>query len=292
MQVGLIDVDSKWPNLALMKLSAWHKNQGDRVKFWNAFEPFDLVYASQIFSETHFPYYPRGCVIGGGGYSLETQLPPEIEHIYPDYGLYKIDYAMGYITRGCINHCGFCIVPQKEGLLRFHAPLEEFWRTQDRVMLLDNAITDSPEGIKELEKCRQNGIRVNLTQGFNIRTMTRKIARVLAEIRLWESHSQWHFAWDDPQDENVVMQGIQILGSAGIPGPRLMCYVLVNYNTKIEEDLMRIERLEALAIDPFVMIYNKPHASQQHLALARWCNRPQLRHSCTFEGYALQEPWV
>ena len=119
-KIGLLDIDSKIPNLALMKLSAWHKTQNDEVKWWNAFEQFDKVYVSKIFPKSKFPYKIRNCEKGGSGFSLTKKLLEEIEHIYPDYSLYNIDYAMGYISRGCINKCPFCIVWRKEGNLQYN----------------------------------------------------------------------------------------------------------------------------------------------------------------------------
>jgi hypothetical protein len=284
MKIGLIDVDSKIPNLALMKLSAWHKTRGDSVQWWNAFEPFDTVYASKIFTQTQNPYIPKHAIRGGGGYNLMTQLSPEIEHIYPDYSLYQIDYAMGYITRGCINRCPFCIIPKKEGSLRFNAPLNEFWHGQSHLMLMDNAITDLRQAWTVLEEIRDLKIYLTLPQGFNIRTIQPECAHILAEIKIW-SHSQWHIAWDNYHEKDQVLHGIQILKDAGIPMWKVMCYVLTNFNTTLAQDLDRIQILVDLGIDPFVMIYNRPVASKIYQKLGKWCNRPQIRTKCNFQEY-------
>lgn len=284
MKIGLVDVDSKIPNLALMKISAFHKQKGDEVKFWNFFESFDKIYLSQIFTNSRFHYKTKNMVWGGSGISLETKLPDEIEHCYPDYNLYDIEYAMGYITRGCVNKCSFCIVWRKEGKLHFHAPLEEFWDGQEKVMLLDNAITDSPLGIRELKKIQQKGIRLNLTQGFNVRKITPEKAEILAKIKLWKK-KQWYIAWDFPKDRLKVLNGIEILNQAGIKNWKIMCYVLVNFNTTFDEDMNRIKELKKLGVDPFVMIYSGNPLKKKTHALARWCNRKQLFNSCSFEEF-------
>ena len=53
MRIGLVEVDGHgFPNLALMRLSAWHKAQGDTVEWWSGFEHYDRVYLSKVFTFT------------------------------------------------------------------------------------------------------------------------------------------------------------------------------------------------------------------------------------------------
>lgn len=291
MKIGLYAPDSKIPNLALMKFSAYFKQQGNHVEF---FKPildgqYDAVYISKIFKNTSIKYLPHKQQVfyGGSGFQKwQYTLPVQIEHIYPDYDLYKIDYAMGFITRGCPNHCAFCIVPKKEGDLQFNAHLEEFWLGQKKLMLLDNAITDCETAIPELIKIRDLKIQLELTQGFNIRTIQPEIAKILAEIKLWKSNCQWHIAWDNPADQAKIFQGIRILESAGIKCYRLMCYCLVGFNTSLKQDLARIQALDKIDVDPFVMRYRKTASLN---ALAKWCNRPAIRHSCSFQEFSREK---
>jgi hypothetical protein len=280
-KIGLIDVDSKLPNLALMKLSAWHKQRGDDVKFWNAFEHFDQIYASKVFTNTPDHYVPKDAIRGGSGYN-QIPLMDAMEHIYPDYSLYKIDYAMGYLTRGCINKCPFCIVPQKEGILHRHAELSEFWHGQKELVLLDNALTDFKPAWKDLEFIRDQKIKLDLCQGFNVRTIKPDCAEILANIKLLH---QWRIAWDNIKDETLVMNGIHILNNAGIKNYRIMCYILVNYDSMFDQDLYRVKSIQKMGIDPFVMIYNRQNCAKKYQQLGKWCNRPQLRESCLFEEY-------
>jgi hypothetical protein len=283
MKIGLVDVDSKIPNLALMKISAYHKSKGDSVEFFSPLtRNYDKVYASRIFKHEPLKYYPIDTICGGTGFSLKIKLDPEIEHIYPDYSLYKIDYAMGYLTRGCNNSCAFCVVPKKEGKLHKHAELEEFWRYQSRLKLLDNSLTDYKNAAFELKKIIDYDIKLNLTQGFNIRTIKPEIAELLSKIKLWDKNSQWHIAWDNINDENLVLDGIKILNNAGIKDYKIMCYVLVGFNSNMQEDLHRIHLLDNLGVDPFIMVYKKTNYTN---AIAKWCNRKQLMKSCSFKEY-------
>jgi hypothetical protein len=286
MKIGLVNVDSKIPNLALMKLSAWHKSKGDDVKWWNAFESFEKIYASKIFTHTSFPYLPKTTIKGGCGFNLMTTLPKEIEHIYPDYGLYPIDYAMGYLTRGCINQCNFCVVPKKEGILHHHAELNEFWHGQKQLFLLDNALTDYRPAWQYLEEIRDKKIHLNLSQGFNVRTIQKPCAEILTEINIWRG-SQWKIAWDNPSEEKQILNGIKILTEAGINTWKIMCYVLVNFQSTLTEDLHRIQILDQLGIDPFIMVFDRYNKQTNSIYshLQRWCNRPQIRKSCQFKEY-------
>lgn len=285
MKIGLFAPDSKIPNLPLMKIAAYHKSKGDTVELFRPLYDglYDLVYVSKIFRNTSIMYLPHKQAIRFGGIGLNYEkLPEEIEHIYPDYSLYKIDYAMGYVTRGCNNACPFCVITRKEGRIHFNAHIEEFWKDQKKLLLFDNSITEDPMGIKELEKIRDLGIRLDLTQGFNIRTIGLYTAQILADIKLWDHNAQWHIAWDNLADESKVLEGIQTLNEVGIKSYRIMCYVLVGFNTTIEQDLHRIHVLLELGVDPFVMCYKKTKVLQH---LARWCNRPQIRSKCKYEEY-------
>lgn len=283
-QIGLINVDSKLPNLALMKISAIHKEVNNEVEWFQPLfsQKYDKVYASKIFTFSKDKYVPKDAIRGGSGYDLKNKLPDHIEHIYPDYSLYpEMDYAMGYLTRGCVNKCPFCIVWKKEGGLHKHADLTEFWEKQSKIMLLDNALTDYKYADVELTNIRDFGLKLNLTQGFNIRTITPKIAKLLAEIKLWKG-KQWHIAWDNIKEEQSVMKGIDILNQAGIKNYKLSCYVLVGFNSSPKDDVYRVRKLDQMGLDPFVMCYEKNEFTRH---LARWCNRPQIRRSRTLEEY-------
>ena len=140
LNIALIGVDNtNFPNLALMKLSAYYKKQGCNVSFYDKFKQFyyNKVYASKVFNFT--PDFAGGAHVekGGSGYDLYRKLPEDIEHTCPDYKLYNLDYSLGFTTRGCIRKCDFCIVPQKEGDLKAHADIKEFLR-HDKLVLMDN----------------------------------------------------------------------------------------------------------------------------------------------------------
>jgi len=281
-KIGLIHVDKKmFPNLALMKISTHYKRKGDIVEWYSPLfeKEYDLIYASKIFNYSNYKYIPNNAIKGGPGFNMDT-LP--FDHEYPDYALYNIDYAMGYLTKGCINKCGFCIVPKFEGLLKKHADLEEFWTDQEKIMLLDNCLTDYKHADNELKKIIDNELRLNLTQGFNIRTIKFKIAKLLSKIKLWKG-KQWHIAWDRIQDERRVLKGIEILNNAGIPNWKILCYILIGYDSSYQQDIYRINMIEKIGADPFVMVYKKNAYTK---SIARWCNRKPIFKTCpNYEEY-------
>ena len=289
MEIGLIDVDShNFPNLALMKLSAYHKERGDQVEWWNGLKHYDLVYCSKVFDETYskdmeFVINADEVIKGGTGYDLRNELHYEVEHHYPDYELYGRGggTAYGFLTRGCPRGCPFCIVKEKEGNTHTVAELEEFWRGQKEIVLLDPNITASKDCEKHFDSLIKSKAKVNFSQGLDIRFMTDKAADQLNQIR----GRLVHFAWDNYEfDTYEKLRRFRPLLKKD--KRNLIVYVLTNFNTTHEQDLERIYKLRELDYTPYVMIYDKPHAPKQTRLLQRWCNnRIIFRTVDRFEDY-------
>lgn len=288
MNIGLIDVDShNFPNLCLMKISAYHKAKGDNVEWWNGLKHYDRVYQSKVFDDTYskpFEWVVNADEIirGGNGYDLKSVLPDEIEHIYPDYSLYGTNKAYGFLTRGCPRHCPFCIVGDKEGLKsRQVAELDEFWRGQKEIVLIDPNITASKECEKLFDDLINTKSWIEFNQGIDARLLTDKGADQIDKMKI----RMLHFAWD-----NYEMQTYEKLKHIRPllhkRGRELRVYVLTNYNTTHEQDLERIYKLKGLDYDPYVMIYDKPHAPKETRRLQRYVNNKAIFYSITsFEEY-------
>lgn len=286
VRIALIQVDGKQPNLALMKLSAWHKAQGDGVDI----SPvpgvhYDRAYKAKVFDfspEYRFKIHADEIIQGGTGYDLTTVLSDEVEAIYPDYAAFGVDRAIGYTTRGCVRKCPFCVVPQKEGLIHRVADLSDFWHGQKRVELLDNNLTASP---KDFERtCLQlidAKVRVDFSQGLDLRLITMEQARLLKRVRRYK---QVHFAWDNMREEKEVRVGFERLRQAGFPMSAVMVYVLIGFDSTPEEDLYRVETLRGLGVDPFVMPFVKSDPYQRQFA--RWCNMKAIFKTVKWKEYA------
>ena len=290
MKIGLIDVDShNFPNLCLMKLSAFHKQQGDSVEWYNHENRYDIVYQSKVFDETYsndIDFIPNAEAVikGGTGYGLDNKLPDAAEHIMPDYSLYGIkDTAYGFLTRGCPRHCSFCIVGDKEGLQsKKVCDLSEFWDGQEKIELLDPNLLACKERMDLLGQLIDSRAIVNVNQGFDIRLTNEEIAEALGRMRV----KRIHFAWDNPK-EDLTEYFKRFAAAYRRKSSSTKCvYILTNFNSTMEENLHRIYTVRDLGYDPYVMVYDKPNAPKEIKHLQRWVNNKFIFRKCnTFEEY-------
>lgn len=293
MKIGLIDVDGhNFPNLALMKISAYHKRKGDDVEWAFPMGYYDIVYQSKVFDDTYSPdiaWVPQAKKIikGGTGYGLDNTLPDEIEHIYPDYSLYPElteNTAYGFLTRGCPRHCSFCIVGDKEGLRSIKvADVSEFWDGQKYIKLLDPNLLACKQRSELLDQLVHTKSYIDFTQGLDIRLINGAVIDAINQMRL----KQIHFAWDNA-NEDLSERFIEYAKNARHkPNGRFgTVYVLTNYNSTMEENLYRIYTLRDLGYDPYVMVYDKPHAPREIRDLQRWCNNIRIFRKCKkFDDY-------
>ena len=299
MKVGLIDVDAEsrgkvtFPNLPLMKLSAWHKKQGDSVEWYSPLLSghMDRVYMARVFNDEYtrdYPYYVDADEIirGGSGYAItldsdgkehyckeqDQSLPDEIEHIYPDYDLYGIkEESYGFLTKGCPRGCDFCHVKDMQGrIVREHAPLSEFWRGQKNIILLDPNITASKKFFEHMQELAESKAYVDFSQGLDARLLTREKIEALNNVK-WK---MIHFAWDKPEED--LRECFEMISKYlhRFDRRRVSVYTLTNFGSTHEQDLERVMFLRNLGYQPYVMIYNKETAPKITRQLQSWVNNP------------------
>ena len=291
MKVGLIDVDGhNFPNLALMRISAYHKSKGDEVEWWwTDLIHYDLVYMSKVFSSEYSADVPEPMnadkvIKGGTGYcisldskgrevfdiSKNTSLPQEIERMFPDYSIYpQYDFAVSMTSRGCPRGCAFCHVAAKEGRCSHKvADVKDFWCGQKEIKVLDPNITACKEKRDLMKQYIDTKAYIDFTQGIDIQLVNEDDIADLNQMKI----KALHFAWDNPNDdlEQKFRRFTDLYKSKDKSRKRV--YVLTNFNSTMEQNLYRIYTLRELGYDPYVMIYNKPQAPLEVKDLQRWCN--------------------
>ena len=276
--IGIVDVDgfntkAKFPNLALMKISAYHKQNNDNVEFYNPDNKYNTIYKSKIFTFSKDVDIKHDNIIQGGtGYDLTTKLPENIDNMFPDYSLYNItDTAYGYLTRGCPRGCEFCIVCAKEGKqTKQMYKLNQFWNGQKEIKLLDPNITAAPNFIDLINELAETKAYIDFTQGIDLRLLTEKKIEAINKLKI----KMVHFAWDNIKDEKIICEKLKLYvdNSKYNNYRKIVVYVLVNFNSTFEEDLYRVYKIRELGASPYVMIYDKKNAEKKYKILSKFTN--------------------
>ncbi|GHT05041.1 hypothetical protein AGMMS49525_11970 [Bacteroidia bacterium] len=292
MKIGLIDVDGhNFPNLALMKISAFHKVHGDVVEWVNYFEHYDKVYMSKVFTfspDVLTCIQSDEIIKGGTGYSATIKLPSlSYEKIQPDYSLYpNFKYALGFLTRGCIRNCPWCIVPQKEGKIRPDNYIEEItgFHPKRPIILLDNNVLASDFGLNEIEKIIKLGCRVDFNQGLDARLVTDEIAKLLSKVK-WIRYIR--FAYDTKQQFRPLFHAIGLLNKYGIKNENIFVYCLLN---ELEDSYNRINEVKRAGMNPYAQPYRdftrNQIIPQWQIDMRDWCNRKVFLKTCDFKDYS------
>ena len=297
MKVSLVDVDGTgFPNLALMKLSAWHKANGDSVDWYSPmFSHPDRIYASKIFtfSPDYEDYYicdPLP-IRGGTGYDATVKLADEIDGMKPDYSIYPaVDYAIGFLSRGCIRKCPWCVVPRKEGEIRQYASLEDVSCGRRNVVLMDNNfLANEMEFVREqVEISIRMNLRLDFNQGLDARLVNEENARLLCRVHL----RYIRFACDTQGMISSVKNAMRLLREAGYKREFFIYFLAED----AAETLDRIKQVMDAdrKVTPYVMPFRNLDGDgeivdEETKHLARWANRVWIRKSCTFEQYRTKQ---
>lgn len=281
-------MDSKIPNLALMKISAYHKAKGDIVGF-NLHNP-DKVYTSIIFTKNKGRAMNQRLSdgiefeFGGSGINLNSKLPDKIEFIKPDYELYPSEYSQGFTTRGCIRNCYFCIVPDKEGKLVRHQHPRDFHDDRfNTIMIMDNNWLADREWFFETSQwIIDKGLNV-IEHGLDIRLLDKFILNRLQDLKI----KMYHFAFDFTELESIVREKIQLLKDYGINLKNNVAFYCYCHDDKMHDDAVyRCNVLKGLGTNADVMFNCEMPKTQRIRALMKWSWRKQLYWSISYEKYS------
>lgn len=288
MLIGLHDSDNTgFPNYALMKISAWHKAQGDTVEWWNPLLQYDRIYSSKVFTFTpEDPYLPPDTIKGGTGYGIYDSLPDEIDDMFPDYSIYpKVTYAIGYLTRGCIRSCPWCVVPKKEGKIRAYRTWREIKRPDSRdIVFMDNNVLACEHGIEQMKDIIGENVRIDFNQGLDARLITPEIAELLGKLK-WIEYVRVSCDTDAMLD--VVLEKAQLLERGGVKPWRVFVYVLVQDIPSAEK---RCIALREAGLNPFAQPYcdftTNAEPAEELKRFARWVNHKAIFNTVpTFAEY-------
>jgi hypothetical protein len=284
MKIRLIDADEtnkkKFPNIALMKISTYHKSLGDDVNWYSHIEDMyntDILYISKVFDFSeitkYLPINDCKIIIGGTGYDLKINLPKEIETIRNlDYSIYPdCDYSLQFLTRGCIRNCEFCLVPKKEGLIHKVIPMK-IKEDSEYIKLLDNNFFAYKNWRENIDILKSYNQKIEFNQGIDLRLMNESQAKALSTLKIKTIYT----AFDHYKDKDKILKGLEIL-TKYIKPYKITTYVLIGFGSTPEEDLERVMLLREIGVNPFAMAYNKMNDYQR--AFARWVN-----HKATFKS--------
>lgn len=293
MRVGLVAVDSKHPNLALMKISAYHKNNGDHVEWLDSDSRYDIVYMSKIFNYTpdfDGAIHADRILKGGTGYDIHSRLPEEMEFVTPDYSIYPdIDdkTAYGFLTRGCPNKCKWCVVPRKEGPVRPYMDVEDVATDgRNKLVLMDNNILACEYGLQQIAKIADRGYRVDFNQALDARLVTEDVAKLLARVR-WLN--QIRFGCDTPKQIQECEAAMRMIDHyRGKPASYLM-YTMIG--SDFDEAVSRLSHWKPfkrvrIVAQPFRDVDNpKQIIPKWQKDLARWAMRREFYVVCEFKDF-------
>ena len=267
MRIAIHDTDAehlnrrdKFPNYALMKISAYHKARGDTVEWFTAMEShlYDKVYSSKVFDFTpENPYLPENTIKGGTGYGIFNELPEEIDNMFPDYSIYpECDYAIGFLTRGCPNKCSWCYVPQKEGDIKPYRKWQDIVRQDtNKLTLMDNNILACPHGVEQLSQLAETDYKLDINQAMSVFLVSPEIADVLAKCK-WQKYIR--FSVDHKAQIDGMYKAAKLLEARGIPNSKLFIYCLLTDD--LSDDLERIYAMRKLKS---ATLYGMPYKDQR-----------------------------
>lgn len=294
MKIRLLANDSKIPNLAIMKISTYHKRLGDDVDWYDPlfdYEDTDILYHSQVFTFTpKYQYYPINAQIvkGGTGIDIKSKLPSEIEEIEElDYSLYPdCDYSIQFLSRGCFRKCEFCVVREKEGLIHRVEPMQ-LNKHGKYIKLLDNNFFGCKDWRENIEILKSYNQPIDFNQGIDLRILNEEQCLALQSLKI----KNIHCAWDDYQDKDVIIPKLKLLCKYVKPH-KITCYVLVGFENReiVPTDVERVLLLDSMGVNPFAMgyvDYNNPNheKSKSVKAFCRWVNMKAAFKSYTWDEY-------
>jgi hypothetical protein len=285
-RIGLIDVDGhNFPNYALMKIANYYRQNGDTIEWANPLERYDKVYQSKVFTftpDTEITVQADEIIKGGTGYGMYNDL--FCDDTEPDYSLYpQYPHAYGFLTRGCIRRCPWCVVPKKEGGIRAYRNIGTVLQDRKSAVLMDNNVLASEHGLAQLEKIIDLKCKIDFNQGLDARLVTDEIAKLLSKVK-WIRYLR--FACDTTSAVEPLISAVEKLNRYGVKNYRIFVYLLVKDVAEANE---RCNILKKLGVSPFAQPYrdflNNIQPTIEQKRFARYVNQKAIFKSIEWEEY-------
>ena len=268
MKIGIYNLESQYINIALEKVKIYHINKGDIIEdylqLWH--HTYDKIYASSIFDFTNKQYITDDMEIGGTGFLdlIHKQLPIEIDAMKPKLNV-------GFTIRGCFRKCEFCLVPEKEGKLNVIGDLYDLWDGKGKkIVLYDNNILGNPKHFKTIcEQAQKENLEIDFNQGLDVRILTEEQCQILKNTKI----TRYRFAFDHISLKPKVVEKCKMLNKYKIGA---LWYVLVGFDSTIEEDIERVNILVKYKQRAFIQRHKNCGDDKRYICIARWANSPGM----------------
>ena len=298
---------------------------------------YDKVFISKVFTDTPIDesiLELPNVEYGGTGffYDKAPKLPSEIEHHMPDYHLYDdwvneklnedgeegeskedraekirkkrkeftyyLDYSIGFMTRGCIRGCSFCVNKNYRSC-ELHSNLSEFLdESRPYICLLDDNVLACKDWRKVFEELIATGKKFQFKQGCDERLLTDEKCEILFNKSKWIGDRI--FAFDNIKDRELIERKLQMIRRH--TNDQIKFYTFCGYNhdnigvydeefwVKDIVDLFeRIKILMTYGCLPYVMRFKDYELSPYrgiYITAASWCNQPSFFRKMSFEEFS------
>lgn len=331
MKIAIIDADligrtkHRFPNLVCMKLSGYYKELGNDVELktdYENLEHYDKVFISKVFTDTFINENVLSLPnveYGGTGffYDKAPKLPDEVEHHMPDYHLYDdwvnkklldggkrqdytyyLDWSIGFMTRGCIRGCSFCVNKNYKQCV-LHSNLKEFLdESRPYICLLDDNVLACKDWLNVFNELISTGKKFQFKQGCDERLLTDEKCEVLFNQSRWIGDRI--FAFDNIKDKDLIERKLQMIRRH--TNDQIKFYTFCGYNhdnpgvydegfwlKDIVDLFERIRILMSYGCLPYVMRYKDYELSPYrgiYITVASWCNQPSFFRKMSFEEFS------
>lgn len=212
---------------------------------------------------------------------------------YKDY----LDFSIGFLTRGCIRQCSFCVNKGEQGIMPY-SDLDDFVDdSRPFIYLWDDNFLCYKNWRELLQKLINRGKPFQFRQGLDERILNDERAEMLSRVPY---HGDFIFAFDQWKDRDLIEHKLKIWRKH-CPSRTTKFYLFCGYELTADDDeklftdvyylFRRIQILMGFGCLGYVMRhadYKNHRLGNIYTQIARWCNQPQFYKKMSFEQFILR----